>query len=92
MFLKTVQQAKRFFKILIGFTLLLVGVIMWFTPGPGWAAVIGGLVILSAEFVWARTLLNKLKEKGYQIRDAVTGGSKPPVAPVTVEPKPPQES
>ena len=76
MFLKTIQQAKRFFKILIGFTLLLLGVVMWFTPGPGWAAVIGGLAILAAEFVWARRLLDRLKEQGVKVRDAVIS-SKP---------------
>ena len=43
MSLETVQQVKRFFKILAGFTLLLVGVVMLVTPGPGWAAIIGGL-------------------------------------------------
>lgn len=71
MWVKTVQQAKRLIKVVIGFTLLLLGVVMWFTPGPGWAAVIGGLAILAAEFVWARRLLNKIKEKGVAVSDAV---------------------
>lgn len=71
MWIHTLQQAKRLIKIVIGFTLLLLGVLMWFTPGPGWAAVIGGLAILAAEFVWARRLLNKIKEKGVAVSDAV---------------------
>jgi uncharacterized protein (TIGR02611 family) len=62
--LETVQQVKRFFKILAGFTLLAVGVVMLVTPGPGWAAIIGGLAILAAEYVWARRLLNRLKSGG----------------------------
>jgi uncharacterized protein (TIGR02611 family) len=71
MWVRTVQQAKRLIKVVVGFTLLLLGMVMWFTPGPGWAAVIGGLAILAAEFVWARRLLNKIKEKGVAAADAV---------------------
>ena len=71
MFLKTVQQAKRFFTILGGFTVLLAGVVMLVTPGPGWVTIAVGLAILAGEFVWARRLLDRLKEQGGKIRDAV---------------------
>lgn len=71
MFLRTVQQAKRFFKILIGFTLLLVGLVMLATPGPGWLTIVLGLAVLAAEFVWARRLLDRLKEQGVRLRDSV---------------------
>lgn len=71
MFLKTMQQAKRAIKIVIGFTILLIGVVMLVTPGPGWAAIFGGLAILAAEFVWARRLLDRLKQQGIKVRDAV---------------------
>ena len=40
---ETVRRTKRFFKILGGFTLLLVGAIMLFTPGPGWLVILMGL-------------------------------------------------
>ena len=86
MFLKTVQQAKRFFIILIGFTLLLLGVVMLVTPGPGWAAIFGGLALLAAEFVWARRLLNHLKAQGVKIRDAVFNSNKEKNP--TAEPRP----
>ena len=71
MFLRTVQQAKRFFKILIGFTLLLVGLVMLATPGPGWLTIVLWLAVLAAEFVWARRLLDRLKEQGVRLRDSV---------------------
>jgi uncharacterized protein (TIGR02611 family) len=71
MFIKTMQQAKRWVKILFGFTLLALGVVMIVTPGPGWLTIILGLGILAAEFVWARTLLDRLKEQGMRLRDAV---------------------
>jgi uncharacterized protein (TIGR02611 family) len=69
--LETVQQVRRFFKILGGFTLLLVGVVMLVTPGPGWAAIIGGLAMLAAEYVWARRLLNRLKSEGQRLRQTL---------------------
>ena len=72
MWLKTVQQAKRLIKIVFGFTLLLAGVVMLVTPGPGWVAIFAGLAVLAAaEIIWARRLLNHLKEKGGKLRDAV---------------------
>lgn len=72
MFLKTVQQVKRFFIILVGFTVLLAGIVMLVTPGPGWAVIFGGLAILAAaEILWAKRLLERLKAQGVKIRDAV---------------------
>jgi uncharacterized protein (TIGR02611 family) len=66
----TLQQAKRFLKILFGFTLLALGVIMIVTPGPGWLTIFLALGILAAEFVWARRLLDRLKKQGVRLRDA----------------------
>jgi uncharacterized protein (TIGR02611 family) len=71
MLIRSLQQAKRFLKILFGFTLLVLGVVMFFTPGPGWLTILLGLGILAAEFVWARQLLDRLKKQGTRIRDTV---------------------
>jgi len=76
MLLKTVQQAKRFFKILTGFTLLLAGGIMLVTPGPGWLTIVLGLAVLAAEFVWARRLLDRLKAQGIRLRETVLPNAK----------------
>ncbi len=46
----------------IGSTLLLVGIIMLVTPGPGVAAMLAGLAILAIEFAWARIWLKKLRD------------------------------
>jgi uncharacterized protein (TIGR02611 family) len=69
--LETVQQVRRFFKILGGFTLLLAGIVMLVTPGPGWLAIIGGLAMLAAEYVWARRLLDRLKSEAERLRQSV---------------------
>jgi uncharacterized protein (TIGR02611 family) len=72
MLLKTVQQVKRFFIILFGLTILLAGVVMLVTPGPGWAVIFGGLAILAAaEVMWAKRLLARLKEQGIKIKEAI---------------------
>lgn len=71
MSLETVHQVSRFFKILGGFTLLFLGVVMLITPGPGWLVIIGGLAMLGAEFVWARRLLDRLKSEGERLRQTL---------------------
>jgi uncharacterized protein (TIGR02611 family) len=71
------QQAKRLIKVLIGFTLLALGIVMIVTPGPGWLTIMLALGILAAEFVWARRLLDRLKEQGARLRDSVMPREKP---------------
>lgn len=75
--IKTMQQAKRFLKILFGFTLLAIGVVLLVTPGPGWITIMLALGVLAAEFVWARRLLDKLKEQGLRLRDSILPRPKP---------------
>lgn len=69
MLLKSLQQTKRFLKILFGFTLLVLGVVMIVTPGPGWLVIAVALGVLAAEFAWARQLLNHMKERGDRLKD-----------------------
>ncbi|MGB7437817.1 MAG: PGPGW domain-containing protein [Candidatus Acidiferrum sp.] len=71
MFFRSIDQVRRFFKILGGFTLLLVGVIMVFTPGPGWVVIFLGLTVLAAEFVWAKKLMDRMKQEGSRLKDTV---------------------
>jgi uncharacterized protein (TIGR02611 family) len=68
---KTIQQAKRLLKILVGFTLLALGIVMVVTPGPGVFTIILALGVLAAEFVWARRLLDRVKEQGLRLRETV---------------------
>lgn len=77
MIFRTIDQVWRFFKILAGFTLLLIGVVMIFTPGPGWLVIFLGLTLLAAEFVWARRLMDRMKQEGNRLRDSVWKFGKP---------------
>jgi uncharacterized protein (TIGR02611 family) len=59
--LKTLQQAKRLIVIVVGSTVLLMGIAMIVLPGPAVLVIPVGLGVLATELVWARRLLNKLK-------------------------------
>ncbi len=71
MILRTVEQVRRVFLIIAGFTLLLAGVVMLVTPGPGMLVIFLGLGLLAAEFVWARRLMDRMKREGLRLKDAV---------------------
>ena len=60
MILKT---ARKIVVLVIGGTALLFGVIMLVTPGPGIVGILAGLAILATEFIWARTLLKRVKQR-----------------------------
>ena len=71
MLLHTVKQVRRVFLILAGFTLLLLGMIMILTPGPGTPVIFLGLGLLAAEFVWARRIMERVKREAERFRDVV---------------------
>ena len=57
----TWDRIKRLLKIIAGFLLLPIGVLMIPLPGPGWLVIFLALAILAGEFVWARNLLDRAK-------------------------------
>ncbi len=71
MFFHSIEQVRRVFRITGGFTLLVIGVIMFVTPGPGWVVIFLGLTLLAAEFVWAQRLMDRLKHEGNRIKSTV---------------------
>jgi uncharacterized protein (TIGR02611 family) len=73
MSLTTVEQVRRVFRVVAGFTLLLAGAVMLVTPGPGWLVIVLGLGLLAAEFVWARRLMDRIKREGDRIKTTVFG-------------------
>ncbi len=68
---KTVKQAKRLVKTVIGFTILLMGGIMLVTPGPGIAAIVAGLAILATEFIWAKRLLKRFGNEANNLKNSI---------------------
>jgi uncharacterized protein (TIGR02611 family) len=47
--------------LIVGLSVLGAGIAMLVLPGPGWAAIFLGLVILASEFAWAHRLAVPLK-------------------------------
>jgi uncharacterized protein (TIGR02611 family) len=70
--LKTLRQTKRLIIIVIGFTILLIGIAMIVLPGPAVLVIPLGLGILASELVWARRILNKIKSK-FQKQESTKG-------------------
>lgn len=69
----TVNLAQRITKIILGFVVLLAGLLMLVTPGPGGLVILVGLTLLASEFQWAKRLLDRLKEKSMQLLNTVRG-------------------
>jgi tellurite resistance protein TerC len=66
------KRARRLVVAVIGGTVLLVGVAMIVLPGPALVVIPLGLAILATEFVWARRLLERVRE---QVRRVAPQGS-----------------
>lgn len=77
MIFRTIDQVWRFFRILAAFTLLLVGVLMVFTPLPGLPLIFLGLTLLAAEFVWAKRLMTHMKHQSNRLKGTVWKFGKP---------------
>jgi uncharacterized protein (TIGR02611 family) len=71
MLIHSLKVAKRVVLIVVGFTLLVAGIVMSvpLVPGPGLLVVIAALAILAVEFVWARRLMERLKTESSRLRD-----------------------
>ncbi len=63
------KQVRKFFILLIGLTVLFIGTLMIFLPGPAFIVIPAGLAILASEFLWAKKILEKMKGKTKQIAD-----------------------
>ena len=72
------RQRNRIVRIafaIAGFVVLLAGVIMLVTPGPGIPVIILGLGMLALEFAWAERWLERVLNRAEQAVDQVTQGS-----------------
>ena len=67
----TLKQAKRVVVIVVGFTILVLGIVLIVLPGPAILVIPLGLAILATEFVWARWLLVRFKRKTRRLKNAI---------------------
>ena len=54
--------ARKVFTTTLGFVLLIVGLVLCFTPGPGLLVVAAGLAVLARDYAWAGTALSRAKQ------------------------------
>ncbi len=60
---ETLKKVRRIVVGIVGFTILVIGVLLLVLPGPAFLVIPLGLGILATEFVWAKNLLRKVKAK-----------------------------
>ena len=56
---------------LVGTTIVLIGLLLVFLPGPGALVVLLGLAVLATEFVWAQRVIRRARELGRQGQEYV---------------------
>jgi uncharacterized protein (TIGR02611 family) len=59
---RVLDTTWRAIILVVGLTLLGLGLFFLLFPGPGWAVIIVGLIVLATEYAWAQRLLNPVKE------------------------------
>ena len=69
----TYRQARRAVILLLGSSVLLIGVAMVVLPGPAILVVPVGLAILGTEFAWARRWLTQLRTTLGGVRQRIPG-------------------
>jgi uncharacterized protein (TIGR02611 family) len=58
------RSGKRIAVTVLGFVVLLAGVVLMVTPGPGIVVILLGLAILATEWAWAERALDRAKQTG----------------------------
>ena len=59
---RVLDTTWRAIILVVGLTMLGLGLFFLLFPGPGWAVIIVGLIVLATEYAWAQRLLNPVKE------------------------------
>lgn len=56
------RHLKKILVLIVGGTVLLIGIVLIFLPGPSFIVIPAGLAILAIEFSWARKLLKRAQD------------------------------
>ena len=58
---KALDTTWRGIILVIGLTTVGLGIFFLLFPGPGWAVIIIGLIVLATEYAWAKRILNPVQ-------------------------------
>lgn len=61
---------RRVLVLVVGCTIILAGLVMLVTPGPGGVTIWGGLLLLATEFAWARWALKVAQQRMQHLLEA----------------------
>lgn len=61
---------RRVLVLVVGCTIILAGLVMLVTPGPGGVTIWGGLLLLATEFAWARWALKVAQQRLQRLLEA----------------------
>lgn len=53
----------RVFRIFLGFTITIIGIIALPLPGPGWLIILAGLGVLAQDFAWAAKVIGFIRRR-----------------------------
>jgi len=67
----TYREARRVVILVVGMTIVLLGILMLALPAPGMLTIILGLTILALEFAWARKWLKGVRAMADRVQDRV---------------------
>jgi tellurite resistance protein TerC len=67
------RQARRIVVLVLGTSVLLIGIAMIVLPGPAVVVIPIGLGILAVEFAWARRWLQKIRQTAEEFRQRLQG-------------------
>lgn len=66
---KVLNTTWRVTVFTVGVAVVLTGLVMLLTPGPGWLGIVLGFAILASEFVWARHVLRRAQRAAKAAKD-----------------------
>jgi tellurite resistance protein TerC len=73
---RTVKELRRFVILIMGLTIMLIGVLLLVLPGPGVVTFIFGLTLLASEFYWAKNWLKKVEHGIDTVKNKITPSNK----------------
>lgn len=57
------SQLSKIIHVLIGLVIMVLGALLWFLPGPGWAVVFIGAAVIAGESLWMARFLDFIEVK-----------------------------
>jgi len=72
----TIKKVRQIIVLVVGMTIIIIGLAMIALPGPATIVIPAGLAVLAIEFTWARKWLNRIKDGFGSIKDQYNSRNK----------------